>query len=127
MAEDPLGHTPEVNQFFISDDGAISDSLRAEVETVLTAGVMNLALLRYPGSKLQEASDVRQYDYALHPIFSPFFGFSHRRKRKILLSSEDLMLCVKSPKDGVQSILKKQNRNRQSGIPEQMALFEEHL
>lgn len=127
MAEDPLGHTPEVSQFFISDDGVITDSLRAEVETVLTAGIMNLALLRYPGSKLQEASDVRQYDYALHPIFAAFFGFSHRRKRKILLSSEDLIRCVKSPKDGVQNVLRKQNRHLQTGVPEQMVLFEEHL
>ena len=72
MAETPFGHAPEVAQFTIvrhfSDSAA-----RRRVEELLADGVMHLALLRYPASKLQGEADVKETDYAIHPIFSAFF------------------------------------------------------
>jgi hypothetical protein len=93
------------------------------VEELLTEGVMHLALLRYRGSKLQEDSDIRQWDYAIHPIFAPFFGFSHRRKRKIELSDVDISGIVDSPADTIRTILARQNRTSEDELPEQMQLF----
>ncbi len=89
MAEDPVGHAPEVNQFQLSDDAISIDSASAQsrVAALLQSAVMHLALLRWPGTKPGDEGDTRSYDYAVHPIFSAFFVFSYRRKRKMTLSS----------------------------------------
>ena len=125
MAEDPTGHTPEVNQFHLDAD--IEDAkCRSRVAELVTDGVMNLALLRYPGTKLQQHTDIRQFDYAVHPIFSAFFGFSHRRKRKIELSDQDILALIDRPKDTIREILNRQNRSVGvvlDELPEQMQLF----
>ncbi len=122
MAENPVGHTPEVNQFHLSSS-TDDPSLRIKVEEILREGIMHLALLRYPGSKLQEPSDIRQSDYSVHPIFSAFFGFSHRRKRKIPLSDEDILGIVDDPSAVIRTILDRQNRSAEEALPEQMQLF----
>ena len=122
MAEDPVGHTPEVNQFHLSAN--VGDSgLRERVEVLLAEGIMHLALLRYPGSKLQNETDIRQFDYAVHPIFSAVFGFSHRRKRKIELSDRDLCELVDRPTEAIREIIGRQNRGIDESLPEQMELF----
>jgi hypothetical protein len=122
MAEDPVGHTPEVNQFHLSSANGDAD-LRNRVEGLLAEGVMHLALVRYRGSKLQEESDIRQWDFAVHPIFAPFFGFSHRRKRKIELSDIELLGLIEAPSDTIKSILTEQHRTFDDDLPEQMQLF----
>lgn len=123
MAEDPIGHTPEVNQFSLTTERT---EARAKVDELLVEGVMHLALVRYPGSKLQEASDIRQWDYAIHPIYSPFFGFSHRRKRKIALSDDELLALVEKPRHTIRQILSGQNRTLGDDLPEQMQLFADY-
>jgi hypothetical protein len=122
MAEDPVGHTPEVNQFHLAADLGEID-LRERVEGLLNEGIMHLALLRYIGSKLQDHSDIRQFDYAVHPIFAAFFGFSYRRKRKIELSDRDVWKLVESPSEAIKEILGRQNRLVDEELPEQMELF----
>ena len=122
MAEDPIGHTPEVTQFYLNVD--INDSaLRDRTEDLLTDGIMHLALLRYPGSKLQQQTNVRQFDYMIHPIFSAFFGYSYRRKRKIELSDQDILNLVDQPSIAIKEILERQNRTLDIDLPEQMELF----
>lgn len=122
MAEDPIGHTPEVNQFHLSSTNGETDA-RNRVEGLLAEGVMHLALVRYRGSKLQEDSDIRQWDFAVHPIFAPFFGFSHRRKRKVELSDVELLGLVDAPSDTIKTILTEQHRTFEDDLPEQMQLF----
>ena len=122
MAEDPIGHTPEVNQFHLSAD-VDNEDYRKRVEELLTEGIMHLALLRYPGSKLQHQTDIRQFDYLVHPIFAAFFGFSHRRKRKIELSDQDIWNLVERPTDAIREIVAGQNRTMDEELPEQMELF----
>lgn len=124
MAEDPIGHTPEVNQFHLSADSAEGD-LRERVERLLNEGIMHLALLRYVGSKLQDQSDIRQFDYAAHPIFAAFLGFSYRRKRKIELTDKDLWNLVENPSEAIKEILGRQHRSVDDDLPEQMKLFTE--
>ena len=129
MAEDPVGHTPEVNQFHLKADIGDRED-RNKVEELVADGVMNLALLRYPGSKLQQQTDIRQLDYSIHPIFAAFFGFSHRRKRKIELGDRDVLDLVNHPTDAIGRIVNRQNRvadaefGELNELPEQMKLFE---
>ena len=125
MAEDPIGHTAEVNQFHLSADFADS-ILREQVTSLVAEGIMHLALLRYAGSKLQDQSDIRQFDYSIHPIFAPFFGFSHRRKRKIELSDKQIWDLIDSPTESIRTILRQQKRPVDNILPEQLALFAEY-
>lgn len=127
MAENPEGHTPEVNQFHLvpsptTAEGSAEDEHK--VNDVLRAAVMHLALLRFAGSKLQDPADTREYDYTIHPIFAPFFGFSHRRKRKMQLTAQDVLALINQPAGAIGSLLRKQNRTEESDLPEQLRLFE---
>ena len=121
MAEDPAGHAPEVNQVHVTFDG---DAVVAEeMEHVLKHAVMHLALVRFPGSKLQDPADTREYDYAIHPIFAPFFVFSHRRKRKMTISAAELKGLIDQPKATIAKVLEGQNRIVPSELPDQLSLF----
>lgn len=124
MAEDPIGHTPEVTQFCVGGD--VKDEARGrKLDELMREGIMHLALVRYPGSKFQSVSDVRHVDYAVHPIFAAFFGFSHRRKRKIELSDQDVLDLAERTSRAVGTILERQHRAGDVALPEQMALFGE--
>lgn len=124
MAEDPIGHTPEVNQFNVEFDDANRLIADGRIRELLDSAVMHQALVRYPASKLQDRTDIRDYDYSLHPIFAAFFGFSHRRKRKTKLAPELLWALVKEPNSAVGRVLDMQGRAATDELPEQMRLFE---
>lgn len=132
MAADACGHAPEVNQFHIpeNEDGATLTTAapgeRSEVDGLLKAAVMHLALLRFSGSKLIDEADTRDYDYMIHPIFTPFFVFSYRRKRKMMLSERELLEIVKRPKKAIRGILASNNRVIDEPLPEQLILFESY-
>jgi hypothetical protein len=126
MASDALGHTPEVNQFHLSTvpEDLDEDPALEEAERILNAAVMHLALLRTPGNKPGDVGDTKDYDYAVHAIFSALFEFSPRRKRKMSLSTEDLLGLIRRPRETIRAILKDQKRQQTEAIPEQLTLFE---
>jgi hypothetical protein len=129
MAEQPSGHTPEVNQFHLADDaldGTPESSAEAARE-LLASAVTHLALVRTVGNKLADEGDTREYDYMVHPIFAAFFVFSHRKKRKMLLRYDQLLGLIRSPKATIREILAAQNRTLDdSALPDQLALFENY-
>ena len=125
MAEDPFGHAPEVSQFCLRNDG-LDDPAWKRVEELLVDGIMHLALLRYPASKIQEQGDVREFDYAVHPIFAPFFGFSYRRKRKMELGRQEVLDLVEQRGKPIDAVLARQNRVVDVDLPDQMKLFGEY-
>lgn len=124
LAASPAGHTPEANQFHLREDVDEDDSDQRANELLKNA-VMHLALVRYAGSKLLDERDTRAYDYMIHPIFAPFFVFSHRKKRKIQLSSSQLLDLVERPRAGIDAILKSNNRGNEESLPDQLELFGE--
>ena len=124
LAADPSGHTPEVTQFHVLDaEGSLETN--ADVNKLLTAAVMHLALIRLTGNKPQDEADTREYDYMVHPIFSAFFVFSYRRKRKMLIGADDILALVSRPKATIRRILEKQNRLGDEPLPEQLRFFEQ--
>ena len=125
MSEDPVGHTPEVNQFHLYSSYT-DHKRRADLLALLKEGIMHLAILWYPASKLQQTTDLREFDYAIHPLYSPFFGFSHRRKRKIRISDSDLWTLIEDPATAIKKLLQDQNRPPQADLPDQLALFSEY-
>jgi hypothetical protein len=122
LASEPDGHAPEQNQFCMRDTARITP----EISRILVNSVMHSALVRTLSNKLDKL-DPRSYDYTIHPIFSAFFTFSHRRKRKITLSPEDLLGLVADPGKATRSILRKQGRGRKSPLPGQLRLFRGQL
>jgi hypothetical protein len=126
MAEQSAGHAPEVNQFNVppDSDGCDVGVIDRATETI-HAAVMHLALVRYPGSKLQDSTEIRDYDYALHPIFAPLFSISHRRKRKIPLSYSEINLLIERPPVAIERLLKRQQRDVSRELPDQLKLFSE--
>jgi hypothetical protein len=129
LAAEPLGHAPEIAEFELSRPGApVADPEGEAVEDLLRSAVMHLALLRRPGNKVStEATDTRDFDYRLHPIFSAFFVFSHRHKRKMTLSDEDLLGLVQAPRKTIPVILERHNRDVDTELPDQLRLFETYF
>jgi hypothetical protein len=122
LASDPRGHAPEVNQFHLRSSHSTADEER-HVRTLLDHAVMHLALIRHPGNKLMDETDTREYDYAIHPIFAPFFVFSHRRKRKLAIDSAQVLALVDRPREAIRDLLAKNNRENVQPLPDQLKLF----
>ena len=125
LAADPGGHTPELNQFRISDENEEHvDVERAQaVEDLVRSAIMHLALIRTTGTKAASEKDTKEYDYMVHPIFSAFFVFSYRRKRKFTLSTRQLNDLVRTPSKAIKEVLAIQERSDYADLPEQMSLF----
>lgn len=122
LASEEGNIAPEKNQFTIEN----SESLSAECQELITAAVMNLALVRSPGNKLTDTSHTRDYIYSIHPIYSAYFVFSHRKKRKIIVHQDEIWGIIKTPKEVIKSILLKSNVSviTDEALPIQMSLFE---
>ena len=123
MALNPEGHTPEVSQFRVRASRA--EQFDVFTEDLLNAGVMHLAVRRFPGDKMAGASgETREYNYQLHPIFAPFFVFSYRSKRRMDIGSEEIYGLVREPRVTIERVLAKSKRDVPEDLPEQMSLFE---
>ena len=123
MAASPEGHAPEVNQFEVVDSSG-EPTQQDEINALLTAAVMHLALARRSGSKLGGEGETRDWDYMIYPIFAPFFDFSYRRKRKMHLAPDQILALVDSPRHAIRQILATSNRSPDEALPEQLRLFE---
>jgi len=127
MAEEPAGHAPEVNQFTFGSAAALTRSRsesRERIDALVKSCVMHLALVRSVSNKLGMGS-ARAFDYCLHPVFSPFFGYSFRKKRKLVLAPEDFLLLIDDPQRAVNGVLAGQNRSTRADLPDQLLLFSE--
>lgn len=121
MAEQAIGHAPEVNQFYIPQLAEFSE--QDPVRQILNMAVMHQALVRFSGSKLMDKTDTKDYDYMIHPIFSAFFVFSHRKKRKFRIAKEQVLGLINHPKRAIRDVLANSNRTADALIPDQLSLF----
>lgn len=128
MAANPIGGKPECNQFEIPENHAGATApTEDEAKTLLTQAVMHLALIRTPGTKLTTENDIRSWDYAPHPIFAPYFGFSHRRKRKMPVTGIELLSLTRKPQETVKKLLGRRASLADEKLPEQMSMFDEYF
>lgn len=98
FAEAPFGRAPEVNQFYVpelNEESADNDSEVVETREVLESALSHLALQRAPSNKLSRESS-KGYDYFVHPIFSAYFRFGHRKKRKIIIHAPNVLGLIKN-------------------------------
>lgn len=128
LASNPIGGKPECNQFELPATGpSVDDSVHSDATTLLREAVMHLALIRTPGTKLTTENDIRSWDYMPHPIFAPYFGFSHRRKRKMTISEGDLVGLTKTPQVTVKKLLGRRSSLADESLPQQMSMFDEYF
>ncbi|WCL53494.1 ORC-CDC6 family AAA ATPase [Gimibacter soli] len=133
LASDTAGHSIEVNQFRLSTRSAgrfssIDDWLLnadSKASQILRASVMHLALLTFPGNKPKGEGDLKDETYQLHPIFAPFFNYSHRRRRNLMLNEAEIVDLIEAPAKTIRSIVERQNRGFVEELPGQLKLFEE--
>ncbi len=121
MAQRVSEKRPEITQFCLPPSAQLDE----DVQGLLTAAIMHVALVRNTSNKLSSDSDLRAYDYAVHPIFAPFFVFSHRKKRKFVLDPEQLIGLVRDPAATIRSILKIKDNSENYKLPTQLRLFED--
>ena len=124
LAKDGNNIAPELTQFEIEgeEDGEITE----RTEKLLSAAVMNLALVRLTSNKLTGKGSVKEFMYMLHPIFAPYYNFSYRKKRKMAISEAEFLLCIDNQKEGVATVLKnkKVDVEKDKLHPEQLSLFD---
>jgi Cdc6-like AAA superfamily ATPase len=115
---------PEKNQFSIEKTGTTPD----DFEELIRNAVMHLALIRTPGNKMGETYSTRDYLYMIHPLYSAYFQFSHRRKRKINLKAEDIIGVINSQKETIKHILLRTDikTDELDQLPQQMTLFQNY-
>lgn len=126
LASNSEGHAPEVNQFYLNN---LSEN-HNNVEAILNHAVMHLALIRIPGTKINDSSTTKEFDYMIHPIFAPFFVFSHRKKRKLTLEPQDILTLIDDPKKALKYLIQKNKRPLealQTSLPDQLDLFGDYL
>ena len=128
LASNPIGGSPECNQFHLSEvNESDSTEKREEAKKLLTDAIMHLALVRSSGTKLATESDTHAWDYSPHPIFAPFFNYSTRRKRKIRISDTDLISMSKGSQPTIKKLLGKSRQYLVDDVlPEQMSIFDEY-
>lgn len=120
LASESEHSAPEIDQFYIQGD------ITPENDELLRAGVMNLAFIRIPGNKPSSKSDTKDYMYALHPIYAPYFIYSFRRKRKMTITNEDFHGLIESHKSLMKKMMSKEEMSKILGDddqPKQMDLF----
>lgn len=104
LARDLSPHAAEINQFTIEN----SRELSSYTENLMSVAVMNLAFVREFGTKLGE-TETKDYSYSIHPIYAPFFVFSFRKKRKMIVSEQEIRGLIDNPKQYIKSMLAKRN------------------
>jgi len=122
LAKSYFKHAPELNQFNVTDS---SEESTGTVEELLKSSVMNLAILRSVGSKLNTPKETRgEFDYMIHPIFAPFFGYSYRKKRKISLTTDEIIQLIHNHRKTIDTILKRYKVEAQINSQELLFNFE---
>lgn len=120
-ARSPLGRAPEKTTFVLT--GNTRDKKR--IKDLLDEGVAHLAFQSFPKTKMTSEYEIRDDEYRLHPIYSPFFEFSHRKKRRVHFDASTLLTSLEgSPTLAIKQMLDEGLRaTEEEKLPDQLRLF----
>jgi hypothetical protein len=135
IAESSAGHAHEVNQFRIRSKRSAElpgteEWLTAKengASKILNAAVMHLAVIPFPGNKPKDLGDTKENTFQIHPIFAPYFVFSYRKRRNLMLDEDDIIGLIESPKETIKKVLLDNNRDISQDLPEQLKLFSSYF
>ena len=119
LARDPAGRAPEQNLFVLSG----SPAAIAQMNEILREAVSHLAIEATPRTKATTQAEMRDEEYRLHPIFCPFFEFSHRRKRRVTFSADTLLKLKTNPSQAINELLDDRTQAEPEELPTQLAMF----
>jgi hypothetical protein len=119
LARDPVGHSPEQNSFTLAGNRGDVE----EASKLLHEGVSILAFEVFPRTKATSDAQVRDDEFRLHPIFAPFFEYSHRGKRAITLDASHVLQMLTQPRKAIAALLPNRQQATSDELPPQLALF----
>ena len=67
-------------------------------------------LFEEPATKTKDFFSPLSVDYVLNPIYAPYFHISYRKKRKLELTTDDLICLIRGSYDSVTALIKKYSR-----------------
>jgi hypothetical protein len=67
-------------------------------------------LFEEPETKAKNFFSPLSVDYVLNPIYAPYFHISYRKKKKLELTSDDLICLIRGSYDDVTNLIKKYSR-----------------
>jgi hypothetical protein len=68
-------------------------------------------LFEESGTKKKDAGTPASSEYILNPIYAPYFHISYRKKRRIDLSTEEVIVLMRGSADEVKSLLSKYSKD----------------
>lgn len=98
----------EVNHFTL--DMTDKSSLSETTQLLLNEALVWSVLIETESTKSKSSDNLEEKDYLLHPVLSPYFGISHRKKRKIKFSSEELEIIFSGDDAKFSDLLKNYRR-----------------
>jgi hypothetical protein len=126
LAREIRATTPEVNQFRVrySRLGLAS----VDLEKLLLEAAGQGVVIEFDGDKNGRNSGATlERDYQLHPIFSAYFTYSYRSKRRISITEQDLQsLATRQSSATIRKILAGRGIDN-VGVPDQLRIFEDGL
>ena len=115
----PEGRVPEPASFVLS--GPSHDI--SHIRKLLEEGIANLVFVSNPRTKATSDVEIRDDEYALHPILAPFFEISYRKKRRITMGATALLLLQSNSKIAMAQLLSNVDQTPSDDLPEQLAIF----
>ncbi len=125
LAREAALSTPEVNQFRVGYSGSMASA--AEVERLLGEAVGQGVLIEFEGDKNARSSGATpEMDYQLHPVLAPFFIYSARSKRRMILKADQILALTKreTASAAVRKVLALRGASARR-LPAEITLFED--
>ncbi len=95
----------EVNHFTL--DLTDINLLAYNVKEILNESLVWTVLIEQKGTKSKSTDNLELNDYVLHPVLAPYFGISHRKKRKLKFSKGEVETIFVGSDEDFSSLLKK--------------------
>ena len=89
---------------------------------MLFEGVSTLAFEVTPRTKATTQREMKDDEFRLHPIFAPFFEYSHRRKRRCSFPAETLLEVLCNPAHALAALIGHASVDADE-LPQQLAMF----
>ena len=102
----PTQSEPEQNHFSI---GAGNTRPSVDDQDFLREAVKWSVIYEEPETKKKDVGEPEGFEYVLAPIYAPYFHISYRKKRKLKLSSDDVIVLIRGTYDQVKDLLKRQS------------------
>lgn len=110
----PRQSEPEINHFAIKGEAGDADS-RARLDKWLRDAWYEGVLRQLPGNKQKSLHEARGVDWQIAPWLAPLFNISTRRKKKAVLSAEDVLVLFRGSEMAWQKLFKAKEKELNQG------------